>query len=292
MNFLKLYLVVVCTVALIISCSQNEISTKEGTQVSATLKFQHSLGLGDLLELTDTKSQKQSLTLDKFKYLISEVQFTTNDNENITLSNNDAAQLIDLDFADESNTVTVHLTDVPVGDYKSVSFGIGVSQEVANGSTEEQTKLMDLAEQDMQWAWNPNAYVFSKIEASNLNTESTVPTDLQVHIGNKGSFVGYRTVTMVFPETLSLDSKVSPSLHITVAIEKIFAPENPSKSVAFDAIGAHGGSSDVTSNFADNFASIFQVHHIHPTEQAIYLEDVAEGLNANEDSSSHTHSHE
>lgn len=280
MKTIKSSLMVAFAAVMLFSCNTSDDSvTEEGTHVSAILKFDHSLALGDEFVLTDSNNDEQTIELSKFKFLVSDVTITTTDNETITLSNNNAAQLIDIANADETNMVYVYLTDIPDGSYKSISFGVGVSDEVANGSTENQIKLMELAEQDsedMVWSWNPNSYIFSKIEGTNLNSESTTATNLQIHVGNKGDFVGYRTVDLTFPETLTVADQVSPSVHVTVAIEELFEPEEPGVSVAFDAIGAHGGTDEASVNYADNYANIFEIHHIHPTEEAITLEEVEE----------------
>ncbi|MDO6802865.1 hypothetical protein Q4595_10435 [Wenyingzhuangia sp. 1_MG-2023] len=290
MKTLKSYIMVAFVAALLIACDDNNESIEsEGTHVSAVLKLQHSLGLGDEFVLTDSDDEDKTLELSKFKYIVSDIVITNTDDEAIALDNNDAAQLIDLENADATNQVFAYLTGIPEGSYKSISFGIGVSQEVADGSTEDQIKLMELAESDMQWTWNPNSYIFSKIEASDINSVETVSNNLQIHVGNKGDFNGYRTVSLTFPETLTLSSSVSPSVHFTVAIEELFNPEAPGISVAYDAIGAHGDSSDISVNFADNYANIFEIHHIHPTEEAINLEDVEEENHSDDDSSEHTH---
>lgn len=291
MKTLKFYLIVAFSAAMLIACDNNDESIEnEGTHVSAVVKFDHSLALGDEFVLTDSNDDDQTIELTKFKYLISDVIITNTDNEEFAIPNNIGAQLVDLANADASGTVKVYLTNVPNGTYKSIQFGVGVSQEVANGSTEDQTRLMHLAESDMQWTWNPNSYIFSKIEGSNVSTETTAPINLQIHVGYKGDVDGFRVINLDFPETLTVAPEVSPSAHVTVAIEKLFQPDAPGVSVAFDAVGAHGGTNEASINYADNFTSIFEIHHLHTNEEAINLEDVEEDSHDDsEEDSGHSH---
>ncbi|NJB82647.1 MbnP family protein [Wenyingzhuangia aestuarii] len=277
MNNLKKWAFLALTTITLFSCNNDDdnINTNQATHVSAVLKLEHSLALGDQFTLTDSEKNEQSLELTVFKFLVSDVKLTTTNDEVIALSNNDAAQLVDLANADETNTIKVYLTDIPEGSYKSISFGVGVSQDVANGSTEEQAKLYELADDDMHWDWNSNLYIFSKIEASNLDNQNTVPKNLNIHVGNKGGNVDlFRTVNLILPETLTVAAKVSPSIHTIVSIEKLFTPDAPGVAVAYDAINAHGGTDDASKIFSDNYENIFEVHHLHPNEAAINLEDV------------------
>ncbi|MGY6647621.1 MbnP family protein [Wenyingzhuangia sp. IMCC45574] len=277
----------------IISCNEDDNNiSNEGTHVSAVVKFDHSLALGDHFTLKDKNNVDQNIELTKFKYLISNIIVIDTDNQQVQIPNNVGAQLIDLANTDDSNMVKVYLTNIPDANYKSISFGIGVSKEVANGSTHDQTRLMDLAEHDMQWAWNPNSYIFSKIEGANLDTSTTSPTNLLIHLGDKGdSFSGYRTVNLDFPENLTVKSNLSPSMHVTVAVEELFTPTTAEHTaVAFDAVGGHGASSEAAGNYADNFKTIFEVHHLH-IEAAINLEDVAQHDHEDNDSSGHGHTH-
>ncbi|NIJ45560.1 hypothetical protein FHR24_002028 [Wenyingzhuangia heitensis] len=298
MKNLRKWAFLALTTTALISCNNDDDSMgneNEGTHVSAVLKFEHSLGLGDEFTLTDSEDNQQNLELTKFKFIVSDVKVTTTNDEVVALSNNDAAELIDLANADETDVVRMYLTGIPEGSYKSISFGVGVSQEVASGSTENQIKLMELAEQDsedMVWSWNPNSYIFSKIEATNLDVTTTAPTNLQIHVGNKGGVDGFRTVELIFPETLTIASKISPSIHTNVSIEKLFTPDAPGIEVAYDAIGAHGGTDDASINFSDNYANIFEIEHLHPNEAAINLEDVEMDNHAHDDEDSEdSHSH-
>ncbi|MGY5353735.1 MbnP family protein [Wenyingzhuangia sp. IMCC45467] len=291
MKTLKKMALLALTTTVLISCNNNDESIKEGTHVSAVVKFDHSLALGDEFTLTDSNNEEQTLTLNKFKFIISDVMLRDSENNQIHLPNNIAANLIDLANADETNKVKIYLTEIPEGSYQSISFGLGVSKEVANGSTEAQERLMELAEADMQWSWNPNSYIFSKIEASNTNTETTTAPGLIAHIGDKGDFSGYTTIDLTFPETLIIKKEVSPSIHVIVSINKLFTPDNAGETVAFDLLG-HGGSSEATQNLITNYKEIFEVHHLHPNEEAINLEDVEEDTHSHDDTTSEdSHSH-
>jgi hypothetical protein len=244
-----------------------------GTHVSAIIKLDHSLAIGDEFTIQQQAGgENQTLILDTFKFLISDVVVKTADNQMISIPNNVAGSLIDLSKA-VNKEVQVYLTEIPDGEYKSISFGIGVSDEVANGSADEQSRLFDLAAADMNWSWNPNSYIFSKIEATNrvnmmhhmAKSETEQADDLSIHIGKKGDFDGYRTVTIDFPQNITVKSEVSPSVHVKVNIEKLFSPN--------DGLAVYLGAPSKV-NFSDNYSSIFEAQHVHPLDEAIYLEDV------------------
>ncbi|WP_029489314.1 MbnP family protein [Ochrovirga pacifica] len=264
----------------------------EGTHVSAVVKFDHSLRLGELLTLKDKENQDQSIKLTKLKYIISDVKVTATDGSEYEIPNNVGAQLVDLDHSDDNGIVKTYFTGIPNGSYKKITFTVGVSKEVAEGAAEAQERLMELAEADMHWDWNPNSYIFSKIEGSNTNTASTTPTNLQIHIGDKGeNFVGSRVVNLEFPENLTVATKISPSVHLKVFIEKIFNPNEPGQFVPFDGVAAHGGSDENAINYADNFANSIVIDHLHANEEAINLEDVEEHDHSEGDGHSHNHTH-
>ena len=292
MKTLKSYILGALAAALLISCSNdddNNIDQSEGTHVSAVVKFDHSLMIGDLITLKDKENQDQNIELTKFKYLISDVVVTATDDSQYEIPNNIGAQLIDLAHADANGVVKTYLTGVPDGSYKSFTFTVGVSKEVAAGNADAQEKLMELAEADMQWTWNPNSYIFSKIEGANTSTVQA-PNNLQIHIGDKGeNFIGSRIVNLEFPQTLTVASKISPSVHLIVAIEKIFTPDAPGVSVPFDAVASHGGTDDNATNYADNFANSITLDHLHTNEEAINLEDVEQ--HDDSEGGEHSHSH-
>jgi hypothetical protein len=261
------------------ACDSNdsELDHDMGTHVSAIIKLDHSLAIGDEFTIQQQAGgENQTLILDTFKFLISDVVVKTADNQMISIPNNVAGSLIDLSKA-VNKEVQVYLTEIPDGEYKSISFGIGVSDEVANGSADEQSRLFDLAAADMNWSWNPNSYIFSKIEATNkvnvmhhmAKTESEQADDLSIHIGKKGDFDGYRTVTIDLStlknKSLFIKKEFSPSIHIIVNIEKLFSPN--------DGVAVYLGAPSKV-DFSDNYSSIFEAQHVHPLDEAIYLEDV------------------
>lgn len=277
---------------LVSACGSNdsELDPNIGTHVSAIIKLDHSLAIGDEFTIQQqADGENQTLILDKFKFLVSDVVVKTADNQMISIPNNVAGSLIDLSKADDKE-IQMYLTGIPNGEYKSISFGIGVSEEVANGSADEQSKLFDLAAADMNWSWNPNSYIFSKIEATNkLNmmhhmakSETEQADDLWIHIGKKGDFDGYRTVTIDFPQNITVKSEVSPSVHVKVNIEKLFIPN--------DGASVYLGTPS-TVDFADNYSNIFEIHHVHPLNEAINLEDVEMDMDHDDDSGDSSHNH-
>lgn len=277
----------------IISCNNNddsEMDHDDGTHVSAVIKLDHSLSIGDQFTVMQAADgENQTLVLDKFKFLISDVSVKSSTNEMIAIPNNVAGNLVDLSKAEDSE-VKLYLTEIPDGTYTSITFGIGVSEEVASGSADDQTTLYDLAASDMNWSWNPNSYIFSKIEATNMlnmmdhmaKSETEAADDLWIHIGKKGDFDGFRMVTLEFPQAITVKAEVSPSVHVIVDIEKLFTPDNGTPVY----LGA-----PVSVDFADNYQNIFEVHHVHPLDEAINLEDIEMDMDhdSEEDSTDHNH---
>ena len=246
------------------ACNNNDsdMDHQSGTHVSAVIKFDHSLAIGDEFSIQqEADGAIQTLVLNKFKFLISDVVVKTTKDDMIEIPNNIAGSLIDLSKG-VGKEFKIYLTGIPNGEYKSISFGIGVSDDVANGSADEQSKLFDLAAADMNWSWNPNSYIFSKIEATN---KMNITDNLNLHIGKKGEFDGYRRVGIDFPQNITVKAEVSPSFHVKVNLEKLFVP-NDGSSVYL------GSPSKVA--FADNFSDIFEIHHVHPLNEAINLEDI------------------
>lgn len=281
MKNLKVFIVALVAVLGFNSCDSNDDEMNhhiDADHVSAVIKFDHSLAIGDDIVIKDVENGvDQTLILGKFKFLISDVKVVTSEDEVISVPNNLGGNLIDLAHA-TNKEVKVYLSGLPKGEYKSVSFGIGVSEEVAGGSATDQTKLFELAQADMNWTWNPNSYIFSKIEATNKSVEAAAK-DLSIHIGKKANFNGFRTVSLDFPQNFEVNANVSPSVHVKIAIEKLFTPDTGT-SVYLDAPSK--------ADYADNYTNIFEVHHVHPLDDAISLDDV-DMTDHSGDGSSHNH---
>ncbi|WP_152285943.1 MbnP family protein [Flavicella marina] len=292
MKNIKIVMITVIAVITFTACNNSDTNMEHdnGTHVSAVIKLDHSIAIGDEFTIQQqADGVTQTLVLDKFKFLISDVSVKTANNNMISIPNNVAGSLIDLAKADDKE-VKLYLTEIPDGEYKSITFGIGVSDEVASGSADAQSRLFDLASADMNWSWNPNSYIFSKIEATNkLNmmnhmakSETEDADNLWIHIGKKGDFDGFRTVTLDFPQNITVKNEVSPSVHVKVNIEKLFTPDN--------GVTVYLGAPN-SSDFADNYANIFEVHHVHPLDEAVDLEDVEQDDHDHSDSEGSSHSH-
>jgi hypothetical protein len=162
-----------------------------------------------------------TFSVSKFNYFISNVVITKSDNTLYT--ENESYHLI---RHASGSTFSLTLTNVPVADYKSISFMIGVDS-TRNVSGTQSGDLDPANVSDMFWSWN-TGYIFLKLEGSSPKVPSG-DKKFQFHIGGYGGVnKTQRSVGLSFVNTpASVKESGMPVLQIGVNVNEIFA--NPTK---------------------------------------------------------------
>lgn len=227
-----------------------------------SIEFDNVAGSSDLQLNTGTYTNAlgQNFTVTKLKYFVSNIKLTNVNGTVYTVPQGDSYFLVD-----ESDAATHEVElSVPEGEYKTLSFMIGVDSLRNTTDVASRTGVLDVsaAAADMYWSWN-SGYIFFKLEGT-----SPVITSMggvfQYHVGGFG---GYTSATVNNLKTITLDltargtPKVKtgrkPNIHLFVDILKAI---NGSTNIDFTTLSmAHSPAAGVP--IANNYASM--INHDH-----------------------------
>ncbi len=191
-----------------------------------------------------------SITPSMFKYYISNVVLTKEDGSTWTEEN--SYRLINHEDGAEEFT----LTNVPAGEYESITFTLGVDS--LHNVSGAQTGALDPANQ-MFWSWN-SGYIFSKLEGTSPQSSTG---NISFHVGGfKDPNNAIRTITLPFATSgghshAEVSPIATPEVHLFVNTEKTFNGINVSATNSAHMPGA------TAMKIADNYAGMFVVDHVH-----------------------------
>ena len=246
--------------ALFVSCKKDKEPMYNGdANADLSVEFDNIAGSSDL-ELNSgsyTNSSSESFTVSLLKYYVSNFVLTKSDGTVYTVPQDSCYFLID-ESDEETHEPTLH---VPEGEYKSLSFVVGIDSIRNTDDVSKRTGVLDLtgAGGDMYWGWN-SGYVFFKIEG----TSPAAPGDFMYHIGGFG---GYSSPTFnnIKKITLDLTARGTPkvkagketNIHLMIDVLKLFdgvgqvsIAANPA--VMFDPYSV---------SIANNFSGMFRHDH-------------------------------
>lgn len=211
---------------LFISCKKD--STPEyNTSVKAPLsvEFDNIAGAADLALNTGTYTNAagESFNVTKLKYYVSNFKLTNMDGTVYTVPQDSCYFLIDESDPDTHEPIL----NVPEGEYKTVSFIIGVDSAKNTADISTRTGALDPtgAGADMYWTWN-SGYIFFKMEGA---SSASMMGDYMYHIGGFGGMTS-STINNIKTITLDLTVRGTPkvktgketNIHLMVDILKMF----------------------------------------------------------------------
>jgi hypothetical protein len=236
--------------------SDTEPTDQTGT---VSLAFEQTVGTAPLTLSTQTYATPSGdqFKVTTFRQYISNIKLTKTDGTQYAVP--ESYYLID---AAVPASQAVALKDIPVGDYRSLTFTVGVdSTRNVSGA---QTGALD-PNNGMFWTWN-SGYIYTKFEGTSPQAPrpaGVLEGGLVFHIGGfKSPTNTIRTVTLPFPTgtNLLVRKDHSPEVHLNVNVMKMFTG---STTVRFATLSnTMGGANSVL--VANNYAAgMFSVEHIH-----------------------------
>jgi hypothetical protein len=194
-------------------------------------------------------ASEDTFFVSKFNYFISNVVWTKTDNS--VYAEPSSFHLVKQSDA-ASRSITIE--NVPVGNYKSVSFVLGVDS--ARNVSGAQTGDLDPAKSgDMFWSWN-SGYIFLKMEGSFL--EAGNPKHFEYHIGGFGGVnKTQRTIHLNFgTEEAKLTLSTVPQVKVKVNLNECFKNPNTMDFKSYPSIIMPGNNARL---FADNYSKMFSI---------------------------------
>ncbi|MCP9755561.1 hypothetical protein EGI26_10375 [Lacihabitans sp. CCS-44] len=243
------------------ACETSDINPNDKNSVS--LHFEHLVGTEAFMlnTKTFTNASGEDFTISTFNYFVSNIILKKSDGTELKFA--DKYFLVKESLA-ESKVIT--LTDVPAGDYTSVSFMVGVDSAKSVSDVAQRTGVLDPASygtDNMYWSWN-SGYIFFKMEGK--STKSTnAAKDYKFHIGGFGGMSAktvnnLRTVTLSMADLAKVRKNIAPEVHLTVDARKVFKTSlkiAESNTIMSPTLGVA---------VANNYKDMFAVEHVHNDE--------------------------
>lgn len=217
---LLLYLVAVSLIVLN-SCKRNTHLQAATSQVK--FNIENTLGSQPLVLNSTVATTKtgETFTVSLFEYYLSTIKFTKSDGTVYT-----APDTYFLVNQAKPSSLSFVVAGVPVGDYTSVSFLVGVDAH-KTGFTDPLDFTGDLnPANNMYWTWN-SGHVFLKLEGT--RTTGNVPKALTCHIG--GYTAPNSALVTAEPsfngEKLLVRANQTPEITLQADATKLFDGPNP-----------------------------------------------------------------
>ncbi len=192
-----------------------------------------------------TNAAGEQLTVTELQYFISNIKLTAvNGKQFIVPQNNSYFLINEQDSA--SHFCAVH---VPAGEYKSISFMVGVDSLHNTMDIDKRTGVLDPTTSDMYWQWN-SGYICLKMEGI-CSAAPADPLGLHKYRYHIGGFGGYTSKTLNNIKTVTL---VSNKL-ITVS-----AGRNSNVLVLADVLKVFNGSANIS--IAEHPAVMFNPYSV------------------------------
>ena len=252
--------------ALVASCSNddNSSSVAAGETGDAEFFFDNSVNGDDLLLSTSsyTNSNGETLKINRLNYIVSNFVLIGADGSETVYPKENSYFVIN----EGTGAATVHLEDIPAGDYKAVRFGLGVDQQrYLQGETAQQSFWDIAAQSDLTWTWS-TGYKFINFEGTFSSAGTNGEKDFQVHQGSNTATDNYREITLTLPNTARVRTNETPSIHIIADANKILDGATKIRltealNTAVTAASIMGGEKLIA--IAGNTLTMFTVDHVH-----------------------------
>ena len=251
------------------SCKKDEDATPAGVG-TVDIALEHKVGGADL-DLTKSKAAYKtaagdSFRVTKFTYYVSNVQLNKADGSSYKVPES-------YFLVNEANAATKHLTlaGIPVGDYNSLTFTIGVdSTRNVSGA---QTGALSQSN-GMFWMWS-TGYIFLKLEGNYVQAGQATPGALSIHIGGfRKPYNAIRTVTTPVPNNglIAVRPDHRPEVHMQADVLAMlsgpapirFGATGPAGTTQVTSVGMAGPEAvKVASNYARATNGMFSIEHVH-----------------------------
>jgi len=183
-------------------------------------------------------------------------QYYVSDLELLPADGSAAVLLSDIDLL-RWNSPTADATEsrtyeVPVGQYRGIRFGLGVSPDL--NAQDPNIYAADFVLNETEF-WNANArYVFAKIEANaDLEEDGTFDTPLTYHLGSDAIYT-----TISFDEPFEIDGNGDPQFTIVADVLSALASDTESFDIANpDQQRVHGGNQAIATDIWNRLAGQF-----------------------------------
>ncbi|MFN3667605.1 MAG: MbnP family protein, partial [Sediminibacterium sp.] len=187
------------SVILFASCEKEADNTYNSNLTgNLSVEFDNITGSSDLQLNTATYNNTagESFKVTKLKYYVSNFSLTKADGSTYTVPQDSCYFLID----ESASSSTRPVLKVPEGEYKTLSFVLGVDSLRNTMDVSKRTGVLDptTSAADMYWGWN-SGYIFFKVEGTSSSANGG---NFAYHVGGFG---GYSTPTVNNLRKITID---------------------------------------------------------------------------------------
>ncbi|MFT3705654.1 MAG: hypothetical protein QM802_25015 [Agriterribacter sp.] len=254
----KLFFIALVIFSLASCKKDNTNDYNSNTKGDLSIEFDNIVGAQNLALNTGsyTNGSSETYNITKLKYFISNISLQNVNGATYIVPQDDSYFLIE-----EGNEEKDHASlEVPEGEYKSLTFMVGVDSLRNTKDISERTGALDPAGEanGMYWGWN-SGYIFLQLEG----TSTASAEDGHVFMYHIGGFGGYSSPTINNIKTVTLDltpggtpkvhSGKETNIHLMVDIAKLFDAVNHISITATPAVMFDAYSTSISANYATMF---------------------------------------
>ena len=260
---MKKYIMIVLAAATFTACKKDKTPPYNASiKGELSIEFDNIVGSSDLQLNTGTytNSAGEIFKVTKFKYYVSNFVLTNINGTTYTVPQDSCYFLID-----ESDEATHEpVLRVPEGEYKTISFTVGVDSLRNTKDISERTGVLDpsATASDMYWGWN-SGYIFLKFEGTSTAITS-MGNAFEFHVGGFGGYssptpnnIKVITLDLTTRGTPKVTQSKSANIHLMVDAMKILNGSTNVSLATFNMV--HSIAPGVP--LADNYASMFAHDH-------------------------------
>ncbi|GLU55362.1 MbnP family protein [Dyadobacter frigoris] len=234
---MKHILILLTVAALFSSCSNDDDSSDVVTPVASqktTITFDARAGSSDFALNKDFTIGTQVYNFTKLRYWVSNISLTDSKGVEYKVPNSYylMEEVGDLDLTGTVNggkmiypankRESITLSEIPAGDYKKITFSIGVDSKY-NDNLSLQAGELSIANgmSSIAWMWH-TSYIFSSIAGTVKQG-----TDAASFLSETGLNANFKTVSVDFNSTVDLSKPVILNVDVTKVFDGVDLVKNP-----------------------------------------------------------------
>jgi len=216
------YIFFMCLSILLLSCSSDDNSSEVVVKTSNVLvtfdnriSANQDLSLGSSIFITQSG---ETITTNTLKYIVSNIQLVKDDGTVFSYPQEDSYFIIN---EQNQSSLQLNLTEIPVGNYTQIKFGIGVDPSKYPIESGALNFIPQAQEENMIWNWAAG-YIFIKFEGTFIPQNSMQSDTFTIHVGSHGANLdNYKTVTLPLQNSVNVSTGNSANIQITSYIANI-----------------------------------------------------------------------
>ena len=256
----RIFLSIITASLFFVSCKKDSTTSfNSSVKAELSVEFDNVAGSQDLQLNTGkykTANGDSITSITKLKYFVSNFSFTNVNGTVYTVPQDSSYHLV---VEGDSSTYEPSF-DIPEGEYKSVTFVLGVDSVRNTLDASKRTGDLDVtgAAADMYWTWN-SGYIFYKLEGTSPQVPSMGGMGGNSFYYHIGLFGGKTTPTINNIKTITLDltARGTPkvkagketNIHLMVDVLKMFSGANTVNIAAHPMVMTDAYSASIAANF-------------------------------------------